>query len=247
VRALDRVAARAADRVLVDTRAHAAYFARHLGAPPKRLAVVPMAVLPRPLLPLPPGPPYTVLYFGGFIPLHGLEHVLGAAERLADRRDIRFALVGDGQDLARTETTARQAGLARLTFHRGWWSEDDLVARHVAGAHICLGVFGSSAKAARVLPAKVLLALAAGRPTITRAAPGTHESLVHGQHAWLVPPADPAALAAAVARLCDDAPLRARLAAAGPALVAAKHSPAAVGSCLRDVLEEVCATPPDRR
>jgi len=45
-----------------------------------------------------------------------------------------------------------------------------------------------------------------------------------GEAALLVPPGDPAALAAAIGRALDDAALRARLAAAGRARVAARFT-----------------------
>jgi 2-deoxystreptamine N-acetyl-D-glucosaminyltransferase/2-deoxystreptamine glucosyltransferase len=97
-------------------------------------------------------------------------------------------------------------------------------------------VFGASPKAARVVPAKVLLALAAGRPVVTRDGPAARAALRDGTHALLCPPADPAALAAAIARLRADPALRARLAAAGPPLVAARYAPAPLGRQLLTVL-----------
>ena len=235
-RLLDRLACRRADRVLVDTRAHAAYFARALALPPARLAVVPMGAWPRPPLPPPPAAPFEVLYFGSYIPLHGLEHVLGAARQLAALPDVRFTLVGDGQQYAAVREQARRWCLTNVRFAREWLAEDDLVARYLAPAHVCLGVFGASPKAARVVPAKALLALAAGRPLVTRDSPAAREALVDGEHALLCPPADADALADALRRLRADATLRARLAAAGPPVVVAGYSPDALGRQLLAVL-----------
>src|SRR5262249_26539393 len=76
-------------------------------------------------------------------------------------------------------------GLANVRFAREWMIEDALVARYVAPAHVCLGIFGASRKAARVLPTKALLALAVGRPLVTRDSPAARESLVDGEHAPL--------------------------------------------------------------
>src|SRR5262249_8304369 len=157
---LDRLACRRADRVLVDTRAHAAYFARGLGVPAERLAVVPMGAWPRAALPPPPADTFEIVYYGGYIPLPGLEYVLGAARRLQDVADVRFTLVGDGQEYAAMAALARDWGLTNVRFAREWLSEDALVARYLAPAHVCLGVFGASPKAGRVVPAKALLALA---------------------------------------------------------------------------------------
>jgi glycosyltransferase involved in cell wall biosynthesis len=236
-RLLDALALRRATRALVDTAAHARYFARALGVCPERLAVVPMGAWPRPPLPLLPAPPFEVVYVGGYIPLHGLDHVLDAAARLR-HLPVRVTLVGDGQQYAAVAARAGRPELAHVRLVRTWLPEDALVARYLAPAHVCLGVFGASPKAARVVPAKVLLALAAGRPVVTRDGPAAREQLGPG-HALLVPPADPAALAAALHQLYADASLRARLAAAGPALIAARHTPARLGERLLEVLAAV--------
>jgi len=243
-RLLDRLASRRADRVLVDTRAHAAYFARQLGVPSERLAVVPMGAWPRQPRPLPARPTFEVLYFGAYIPLHGLDYVLGAARRLTPLADVRFTLVGDGQDFARVRDRAARLGLGNVRFVRAWLSEDALVAQYVNAADVCLGAFGASPKAGRVLPAKVFLALAAGRPVVTRDSPAAREALRHGETALLCAPASAEALAAALCRLRGDPALRERLAEAGPALVARHYTPEPLGRRLRSILE---ATAPGHR
>jgi glycosyltransferase involved in cell wall biosynthesis len=242
-RLLDRLACRRADRVLVDTRAHAAYFARGLRVPAERLAVVPMGAWPRQPLPPTTGEGFEIVYYGGYIALHGLEYALGAARRLQHWSDVRFTLVGDGQEYAAVEARARRLGLENVRFAREWLSEDALVARYLAPAHVCLGVFGDSPKAARVVPAKVLLALAAGRPVVTRDSPAARETLVDGEHGLLCAPADGAALADALLRLRTDATLRARLAAAGPPLIAARYAPAPLGRQLLGILAAAASSP----
>jgi glycosyltransferase involved in cell wall biosynthesis len=59
----------------------------------------------------------------------------------------------------------------------------------------------------------VLEAMAARRAVIASAIGGTDELIEDGRDGLLVPPGDPEALAAALARLLNDAELRARLAA----------------------------------
>ena len=64
-----------------------------------------------------------------------------------------------------------------------------------------------------------LEALGAARPVIASKVGGLADLIVHERCGLHVPPEDPAALAAAIARLRDDTALRERLAAAGPARV----------------------------
>jgi glycosyltransferase involved in cell wall biosynthesis len=64
------------------------------------------------------------------------------------------------------------------------------------------------------LPKSALEAMASGKPLVATDMPGCREAVVHGETGFLVPPGDPAALAAALERLIGDADLRARFGAA---------------------------------
>jgi len=65
------------------------------------------------------------------------------------------------------------------------------------------------------LPLSVLEAMAAGRPVVATAVPGTDEIVQHGVTGLLVPPADARALAAAIRQMLGDRDLAGRLARAG--------------------------------
>jgi glycosyltransferase involved in cell wall biosynthesis len=65
------------------------------------------------------------------------------------------------------------------------------------------------------MPRILMEAMATGVAVIASDVPGTDELVVDGGSGLLVPAYDPPALAAAIARLLDDADLRARLGAAG--------------------------------
>ena len=54
------------------------------------------------------------------------------------------------------------------------------------------------------LPRSILEALATGRAVITTDLPGCRDAIVEGENGLLVPPRDPAALAAAMQRFIDD-------------------------------------------
>ena len=103
-------------------------------------------------------------------------------------------------------------------------------------ADVCLGVFGGSDKAARVVPNKVYDALACGRPVVTAATAGARELLHDGEDALLVPPADAAALAAALRTVAPQGE-RSRLGAAALALYRRALTPAHVAAGLLGALE----------
>lgn len=79
------------------------------------------------------------------------------------------------------------------------------------------------------LPKSLLEAAACGRPIVATDVPGCREIARPNVNALLVPPDDAEALADAIARLADDAQLRARFGAAGRRLVEDEFSAAKIG------------------
>lgn len=81
----------------------------------------------------------------------------------------------------------------------------------------------------------VVEALAAGRPVIAADTGGPAEILTHEHDGLLVPSDDPAALAAAMLRIADDAALRASLVTEGRSTALA-HTPERIATQIEDVL-----------
>ena len=206
VRAVDEVAFRLPQLVLADTWAHAAYYQEAFGLARRRVAVAPVGALPEPRADgaareLAPGEPLTVLQYGKWSPLHGADVVLGAAELLR-AEPFRFVLIGEGQLSAELRGAIAARGLTNVSW-LGQLPAAELRS-HTLAADVCLGVFGRSEKAGRVVPNKVFDALACGRPVVTAAGDGAREWLRDGETALLTPAGDPAALAAALRRLLDE-------------------------------------------
>ena len=108
-------------------------------------------------------------------------------------------------------------------------------------AGCALGIFGTSAKAQRVIPNKAFQALACGTPLVTADTPAARELLVDGQSALLVPPGDPEALAGALRRLAGDGALAQHLAAGGRAAYEAHASEQVLGQRWRELVERAVA------
>lgn len=237
VRAVDLAAFRLPDLVLADTRAHGEYYRLAFGVPAGRVAVTPVGALPVPAADgharaLAPDEALTVFQYGKWSPLHGADTVLAAAEALRGE-PFRFVLAGEGQLSAALRARIAAAGLTNVAW-RGTLAPAALRAETLA-ADVCLGVFGRSEKAARVVPNKVCDALSCGRPVVTADTPGAREVLRDGRSALLVPAADPDALAAALRRLRDEQ-LRASLGAEALALYRRSLTPRAVAAALLTAL-----------
>ena len=106
---VDRHALRAADLVVADTRASADHLAGLAGLPPERIEVAYVGAEERVFGPgWSPAEPFTVLFVGKLIPLHGVETVLAAARAAPE---LRFRLVGSGQLEALAARAAGERGL----------------------------------------------------------------------------------------------------------------------------------------
>jgi len=150
-----------------------------------------------------------VVYTGHVNLTKGLDTVLRMARRLPQ---VCFVLVGsEGNGVI--ETLARRTGNVSLVP----WQPFDSVAHYLMAAdlllqppsRIPLRLVGNT-----VLPMKLFLYLAAGRPIVAPDLPDMREVLEHDHNALLVAPGDDDAAVGAVARILDDPALAARLSAA---------------------------------
>lgn len=213
LRWIDRRACEAADLVLLDTEENAAHVARLTGLPHARFAVVPVAdpdAAPQ-VTPWqqPAGGPLRLLFFGTGVPLHGLPVLLDAMQRV---RGIELTLVG-----GTAEERQRAVSLGQRVVLGPEFVPRQELQRLLEDCHLVAGVFGGTAKAQRVVPFKVVHALAAGRPVVTADTPALRRWLADGDGAFLVPAGDPAALARRLADLvATPAALAAAAAAARP-------------------------------
>jgi glycosyltransferase involved in cell wall biosynthesis len=228
LRATDRRALRIADLVVADTEANAGFLAGLGELPRERVTVAYVGAEDRLFRPgWQPPAPFHALFVGKLIPLHGLDTILAAA-RLAP--EIPFRIVGSGQLDAVLDQAP--ANVERIP-----WIEYERLPEEIQAAGCALGIFGTSEKAARVIPNKAFQALACGVALVTGDTPGARELLVEGENALLVPPGDPGALAVAVRRVAADEALRKRLGEGGRALYERRLSEDVLGVQWRGLIE----------
>lgn len=168
----ERRSLRAAHRVLVDTQANRLQLIADFDLSPDRVFSVPLAINEDKFLSIIPRPTgdarrLRVLFVGTLVPLHGIDTLLAAIEELAGDDRFEFRLVGDGQMTSTVEAFVESVNPQNFTWAKSWYSLER-IADEISQADICLGVFGGQAKAARVLPFKIYMYLAAGRPVVTQ-------------------------------------------------------------------------------
>ncbi len=198
------------DLLIADTPEYRAYYSEKYNLPLARFQFVPLGVDDR-LYKLrphiqPPSDIFRVIYYGTFIPLHGVETMLRAAYELRDRQHIQFDFYGEGQELPRAKQLAQELGLDNVHF-KGWIDKQDLP-DEIARSHICLGVFGTTKQARCTIQNKIWEGMMMQRPVITGDAATIREELTHKKHVYLVERANPQMLAAGILDLENNPDLR---------------------------------------
>lgn len=239
----DFVSCHCANILVFDTPEHQAYFTERyrLNKPSRVLRVGVDEDVFRPMTapPRATSAPCDVLFYGTYIPLQGIETILAAADLLRSDGSIHFTLVGRGQEYPRMRALASDLALPNVSFAEPLTPAE--LASRIARADVCLGVFGSTIKAGQVVPNKVVQCAAMAKAIITRRSASIAHEFAHERSAYLVPAADPRALAQAVRVLSEDSERRAQLGAAARTAFERSYSLAAQTGVMRELLDMAAA------
>jgi glycosyltransferase involved in cell wall biosynthesis len=227
-RSLERALARSTDRIVAVSEAVRDDLVRYAVAPAARIHVVPLGLDLAPLAgALPKGAlrgaagvaaeAPLVGIVGRLVPIKDVGTFLSAAARVgAVRSDVRFAIVGDGEERAALEGLARELGLAEVVHFHGWQRQMGDVYGDLDVVVNCSLNEGT--------PVALIEALAASRPVVATAVGGTPEVLGGGAYGALVAAGDAEALARAILETLAQPESAARRARAGRHVVLSRYS-----------------------
>jgi glycosyltransferase involved in cell wall biosynthesis len=177
--------------------------------------------------------PGRILFLGRVEHAKGVVELLQACALLAPRMPkLRLVLggIGDLEDACRR---ARDLGIADRLELPGWLGPAER-ARELQRAQVfCLPSHAEG------LPMALLEAMAAGKAVVASDVGAIPEAVQDGDNGLLTPARDSRLLAAALERLLDDAPLRARLGQRARATVEQHYSLDAVGARLGEIYHEL--------
>jgi len=231
---LDRYMLRKADLVMTDTLEHVRYFQQTFSVTNTTLerlwiSAQDTVFTRQAALPLRDGETCEILFWGGFVPLQGVDAIIRAAHRLSGQ-PVHFTIVGAGQTYQACSDLADNLATENVAF-LGWQTPEEI--REIANrSHLILGIFGTTDKAARVIPNKAFEALALGKPLITGDSPASRELLQDGHDAMLVPLGDFEALAERITWARENYDAALAIGSCGHSTFMDKASPA----CISDLL-----------
>lgn len=238
---LEKIGLRLPDMLIAENRAYQEYIQLKYQLPAGRFRLVPHGAddsvfHPRAAV-VPPDDSFQVTYHGLYLPSHGLDAVIRAAEQLKDDPEIHFNFYGNGPERAKIEAYAVEHQLANVHFH-GFVSRDELL-DGIAQSHVCLGVFGITKQSNFTIQNKVWEGLAIGQAVVSGISDTVEESLIHREHIYLIERDNPQALAEALLELKKDPELRQHISANGYQRFVQGNAVAAIGRSILSALLEL--------
>ena len=237
---LDVYSLGSSDLILTDTQVHISYFHKQFGIDRNKFRRVFVGSDDNVFFPRSvdrADDNFLVMFWGTFIPLQGVQYIVRAAKLLQDQKDVVFQIIGSGRTFDLVRNLSEQLRLKNVSFFTKWIPYQELP-NYIAKADLCLGIFGGTPKAKRVIPNKAFEALAMGKPLITGDSPAVKEALTNMKDCILCKMANPKAIAESIMLLKEDESLRKKIAGNGYSLFKEKFTPKVIGNELKKYLNE---------
>jgi len=237
----ERAALAKADAILTDTESHSEYLQSQFGISRGKIIVVPVGAIEPPARsrePAPSNDALRILFYGSFLPLHGIDVILDAADMLRDL-PLFFDFIGGNEKDARK--LAQRLGQSDTTCfsHRAWVPFNDLLEFDIPRADLCLGgPFGNTPQARRVITGKTHQFLASGKAAVV----GDIDEdcgFVDKSNCLLVQQGNPMALANAIRWAHGNRTRLPAIGAAGRKLHEQRYSADVIGARLAEALSRL--------
>ena len=217
LRLIEWIGLRLPDLLIQDTAEYVAWFVSTYNLPPNRFRIVPTGADDRIFKPLQLEKKkeviFQVIYYGTFIPNHGVKFIIEAANILRDNKEIQFVFIGTGPDKEKADALSQEYRLQNVAFI-DWLDQVELI-EEMAQSDICLGAFGTTPQSIMTVQNKIYEGLAMQRPVITGNSIAVRQYFQHEQNIFLCDRASGISLAKAIQTLQKDPDLRLQIAKNG--------------------------------
>lgn len=236
----EKIAFKLSDHILATTEEFKQFYCELFSIPPSRISVLPVGGKLRKInqsISESKGNKFNVVYWGNFLPQHGLEYVLQSAKILEDYNDISFTLIGSGFSQNNMRKLAKKLGLSNVKF-TGYLEEAKFI-EEISRADVILGFFRKGGRASRSIGNKVFEGLALRKAVITEDSTAIQRYFLHKKELYLVEPENPCELANAIMELKNDPKLRIQIAESGYKCLKEKFSEKRIVERLKDILHKI--------
>jgi len=232
----DKIPLHKSDLIIADTEAHKNYFSKTFKINPDKINVLPIGANITEFKPVTRSTKanYSVGFYGGFIPLQGVTHIIEAAQILKAETDIELNLIGTGFEWGKMKQMVEKLALKNVNF-LGWVDYDELSSK-INEFDICLGIFGDTPKADIVIPNKIYHYAALKKCIITKETPAIKELFTNHKNIVLTSN-NPKAIAEQILTLKSNTSFTYKIATAGHQLITENYNEHKIAAQFIDILK----------
>ena len=181
---------------------------------------------------------FRVLFYGSFIPGHGIKYILKAAKMLEKEKDIEFLLMGTGQTYDKMVKLSKKLQNTNVKFTG--WVDFKKLPDYIADADVCLGMFGDHLKKIqRVIGNKIFEIIAMKKPLISGDARAMREAFTNKEDILFCKMDDEKSLADSIMLLKQTPALREKIAENSYNLFKKRFTTKEIGKSVLKVIKEV--------
>lgn len=229
--------------ILSDTKAHAKYFSKEFRIPKNKIKVLYLGAdesIYHPIDVKTIKTDFILGFYGGFIPLQGVEYIIETADLLKNYKNIKFELVGGTEDnlyYQKVRNLAKKKFLSNIKFIP--FVPEEMLPFYIQKSDIQLGIFGNTLKTKLVIPNKVYTSIAMKKTFITANTPAIKEIFKDHENCILCNIGDPKDLKKKILILYNNPTLRKELEIRGYELYRKNFTTEIIGKKLMEIINSI--------
>ena len=167
---IEHLALRLPEKLIIDTKQYADWFYRNYKIPFEKFCLIPTGAdddvfyLDQ-YVEYQPKEKFIVLYYGTFIPNHGVPYMIEAAKYLDNDPTIIFQFIGEGPELDDCQKLIKKYNLQNIELYS--WMEQEELKKYIREADVVLGAFGKTPQSLMTIQNKIYEGMAMGKVVIT--------------------------------------------------------------------------------
>jgi glycosyltransferase involved in cell wall biosynthesis len=167
---IEHFALRLPEKLIIDTKQYADWFYRNYNIPFDKFCLIPTGAdddvfcLDQ-YVEYKPKEKFIVLYYGTYIPNHGVPYMIEAAKYLGNNPTIIFQFIGEGPEFEVCQNLIKKYNLKNVELY-SWMGQEELK-KYIREADVVLGAFGKTPQSLMTIQNKIYEGMAMGKVVIT--------------------------------------------------------------------------------
>lgn len=167
---IEYIALRIPNKLVIDTKQYANWFNKTYKIPNEKFCLIPTGAdddvfFLEKFEEYKPKDKLTVLYYGTFIPNHGVPFIVEAANLLKENSSINFQFIGTGPEYNLCTKLIKKYKLNNIKLYP-WMNQEELK-RFIIEADVVLGAFGKTPQSLMTIQNKIYESIALGKLVVT--------------------------------------------------------------------------------